>query len=78
MVERLSDFPWVLSGLIVPCALTARVSIGSLVWLEKFGADIQLCDLLDRIAFDCPRKTLPWERPRWSVRSPMQGPVHRP
>jgi len=30
---------------------------------EKFGADIQLCDLIDRIAFDCPKKSLPWERP---------------
>ena len=23
---------------------------------------IQLCDLVDRIALDCPRKSLPWER----------------
>jgi hypothetical protein len=30
---------------------------------EKLGADIQLCDLIDQIAFDCPRKPLPWERP---------------
>ena len=30
---------------------------------EKVGADLQLCDLLDRIALDCPRKSRPWEGP---------------
>jgi hypothetical protein len=30
--------------------------------VEKFGADIRLCEVLDKIAFDCPRKSLPWER----------------
>jgi hypothetical protein len=30
---------------------------------EKFGANIRLCDLIDQIACDCPRKSLPWERP---------------
>ncbi len=29
----------------------------------EYRPDIQLCDLLDRIALDCPRKSLPWERP---------------
>ncbi|AWM86817.1 hypothetical protein C4E04_08830 [Microvirga sp. 17 mud 1-3] len=31
---------------------------------EKHGADIQLCDRLDKIALDCPMKSLLWERPR--------------
>jgi hypothetical protein len=30
---------------------------------EKYGADIQLCDLIDKIAFDCARKSQPGERP---------------
>jgi hypothetical protein len=30
---------------------------------EQYGADIQLYDLLDRLALDCPMETLPWERP---------------
>jgi hypothetical protein len=30
---------------------------------EKYGADILPCDLIDRIAFDSLRKSLPWERP---------------
>ena len=30
---------------------------------EKFGADIDLCDLLDRIALDCLMKSRPWEGP---------------
>jgi hypothetical protein len=29
---------------------------------EKFGADVLLCDLIDSIALDCPRKCLPWDR----------------
>jgi hypothetical protein len=29
---------------------------------EKVGADLQLCDLLDRIALDRPKKSLRWER----------------
>jgi hypothetical protein len=30
---------------------------------KKYGADIQLCDLIDRIALDCPWKSKPGERP---------------
>jgi hypothetical protein len=29
---------------------------------EKDGADILLCDLIDRISLDCPRKSLRWKR----------------
>lgn len=63
MVERLCDFPWVI--IRIDCVLCphrkgqyrlARIA-------EKYGADIQLWDLLDGIAFDCPHRTLPWERP---------------
>jgi hypothetical protein len=35
-----------------------------LAWLAaEYGADIQLCDLLNRIALNCPRRSLPWDRP---------------
>jgi hypothetical protein len=50
---------------------------------EKFGSDIQLCELLNRIALDCTRKSLPWERPpnrfnpRCKARTQVQGSVHR-
>jgi hypothetical protein len=29
----------------------------------EFGADILICNLIDKIALECPRKSLPWERP---------------
>jgi hypothetical protein len=62
MVERLSDFPWVIVRIDCPLCphRKGRYRLARLV--EKFGADIQLCDLLDWIAQDCPRKPLPWER----------------
>jgi hypothetical protein len=63
MVERLSDFPWVSVRSIVPSARTARGNTGWLILAKKYGADIQLCDLMDKIAFDCPWKTHPGERP---------------
>jgi hypothetical protein len=63
MVERLSDFPWIIVR--VDCSLCphrkGQYRLARLA--EKYGADIQLCDLMDRIAFDCPWKTLPGERP---------------
>jgi hypothetical protein len=62
MVERLSDFPWILVR--IDCPLCPRKGPYRLARLaEKYGADIQLCDLIDRISFDCPRNTLPLERP---------------
>ncbi|MPR13654.1 hypothetical protein FS320_43325 [Microvirga tunisiensis] len=63
MVERLSDFPWVVVRIDCPLCLYRRGQYQLARLVEKFGADIQLCELLNRIAFDCPGKTLPWERP---------------
>jgi hypothetical protein len=63
MVERLSYFPWVIVRVDCPLCPHRRGLYRLARLAEKFGADIQLCDLLDRIALDCPRKSLPWERP---------------
>jgi len=63
MVERLSDFPWIIVRIDCPLCPQRRGQYRLARLAEKYGADIQLCDLIDRIAFDCPRKSLPWERP---------------
>jgi hypothetical protein len=63
MVERLSDFPWVIVRIDCPLCPHRKGQYRLARLAEKFGGDIQLCDLLDRLALDCPRKTLPWERP---------------
>jgi hypothetical protein len=62
MVERLSDFPWVIVRIGCPLCPHRKGQYRLAHLAEKFGAAIQLCDLLDRIALDCPRKILPWER----------------
>jgi hypothetical protein len=62
MVERLSDFPWVIVRIDCPLCPHRKGHYRLARLAEKFGADIQLCDLIDQIAFDCPRKFLPWER----------------
>lgn len=62
MVERLSDFPWVVVRVDCPLCPHRKGQYRLARLAEKFGADIRLCDLLDRIALDCPRKSLPWER----------------
>ena len=63
MAERLSDFPWVIVRVDCPLCPHRKGQYRLARLAEKYGADIQLCDLMDRIAFDCPRKWLPWERP---------------
>jgi hypothetical protein len=63
MVERLSDFPWVIVRIDCPLCPHRRGQYRLARLAEKFGADIRLCDLMDKIAFDCPRKSLPWEQP---------------
>jgi len=63
MVERLCDFPWVLVRVDCPLCPHRRGQYRLARLVEQFGADIQLYELLDRIALDCPRKSLPWERP---------------
>jgi hypothetical protein len=63
MVKRLSDFPWVLVRVDCPLCPHRRGQYRLARLANEYGADIQLCDLLDRIAHDCPRKSLPWEHP---------------
>jgi hypothetical protein len=63
MVGRLSEFPWVIARVDCPLCPHRRGQYRLARLVEKFGADIQLCELLGKIAFDCPRKGLPWERP---------------
>jgi hypothetical protein len=63
MVERLSDFPWVIVRVDCPLCPHRKGQYRLARLAEKFGANIQLCDLISRIALDCPRKSLPWERP---------------
>ncbi len=64
MVERLSDFPWVVARVDCPLCPHRKGQYRLARLAEKYGADIQLCDLIDRIAFDCPWKSHPGERPR--------------
>ena len=62
MVERLSDFPWVIVRIDCPLCPHRKGPYRLARLAETYGADILLCDLIDGIAFDCPRKSLPWER----------------
>jgi hypothetical protein len=62
MVNWLSEYPWVVVR--VGCHFCPRQGHYRLVRLAaKFGPEIALPDLLDRLALDCPWRTLPWERP---------------
>jgi hypothetical protein len=63
MVERLSDFPWMIVRIDCPICPHRKGQYRLARLAEKYGADIPLCDLLARIALDCPRESLPWERP---------------
>ncbi len=63
MVERLSEFPWAIVRVDCPLCPHQKRQYRLARLAEKFGADIQRCDLLDRIALDCPRRPLPWEWP---------------
>jgi hypothetical protein len=62
MVARLSDYPFVVVR--VRCRFCNRAGQYRLARLAaKFGPEITLPDLLDRIAFDCAWRTFPGERP---------------
>jgi hypothetical protein len=63
MVEWLSDFPWVIVRIECPLCPHRKGQYRLVRLAEKYGADVQLRDLLDRIAFDCPGKYLTWKRP---------------
>jgi hypothetical protein len=63
MVERLSDFPWVIVRVDCPLCPHRKGQYRLARLAAEYGADIQLYDLLDSIALDCPRRLLPWERP---------------
>jgi hypothetical protein len=62
MVERLSDFPWMIVRIDCPICPHRKGQYRLARLAEKYGADIPLCDLLARIALDCPRESLPRER----------------
>lgn len=65
MVERLSEFPWVVVRVV--CNLCNRSGSYKLARLAaRYGPDIALDDLLDRLAGDCP-----W-RPRKGERKPAK------
>jgi hypothetical protein len=63
MVERLSNFPWVIVRIDCPLCPHRKGQYRLARLAEKHGVDIELCDLMGKIAFDCPWKTLPGERP---------------
>jgi hypothetical protein len=61
MVDRLSDFPWVIVR--VGCNLCSRQGEYRLARLAaKYGSEISLNELLDKIAHDCPRRRHPKDR----------------
>ena len=61
MVNRLSEYPWVIVRL--GCRYCNRRGQYRLARLAaKFGAEIGLDDLLDRLAFDCPWRRSPTDR----------------
>ena len=62
MVHRLVDFPWVVVRL--GCRYCERRGSYRLARLAaKYGAEIGLEDLLDKLAFDCPWRRDPADRP---------------
>jgi hypothetical protein len=63
MVERLSDFPWVIVRVDCPTCPHRKGQYRLARLAEKYGADIQLCELIDKIAFDCPWKSQLGKRP---------------
>jgi hypothetical protein len=63
MVEQLSEFPWVIVRIDCPTCPHRKGQYRLACLAEKYGAHIQLCELMDKIAFDCPWKSQPGERP---------------
>ena len=63
MVERLSDFPWVIVRVDCPLCPRRKGHYRLARLAEKYGADIQLCDLIEKIAFECPHKYQLGDRP---------------
>jgi hypothetical protein len=62
-MERLSDFPWVIVRVDCPLCLHRKGQHRLARLAEKYGADIELCDLVDKFAFDCLWKCQRGERP---------------
>jgi hypothetical protein len=63
MAERLWDFPWVIVRVDCPLCPHRRGQYRLARLAEKYGSDIQLCDFLNRIAFDCTMRSQPGEQP---------------
>jgi hypothetical protein len=61
MVERLSAFQWVIVR--IGCNLCNRSGTYRLARLSaKFGTEISLEELLDKLALDCLWRRQPWQR----------------
>ena len=62
-MERLSEFPyvWVRIGCELCSHRKGRYRLARLA--AKFGSEIHLVDLIDRLAFDCRWRTRPGDRP---------------
>jgi hypothetical protein len=61
MVERLYELPWIVVR--VGCNLCGRIGQYRLARLAaRFGPEIRLDDLLDRLAADCPWRRHPGQR----------------
>jgi hypothetical protein len=63
-IERLSDFPWVTVRIECQLCPHGRGSYRLARLAATFGVETMLTKVLDRIAFDCPGRTPPGERPR--------------
>ncbi len=62
MVYRLSEYPWVIVRLGCRyCDRHGRYRLARLA--AKFGAEISLDDLLDKLAHDCPWRRDPADQP---------------
>jgi hypothetical protein len=62
MIQRLSEFPWVVVR--AGCRLCPRKGQYRLARLAaKFGPEIELTELMDRFAFDCPWRRFPAQGP---------------
>jgi hypothetical protein len=65
VIERLSEFPWVLVRIECPLCPRRKGQYRLARLADKFGSEIGLEELLDRIAFDCPwRRSLRPHRAR--------------
>jgi hypothetical protein len=63
MVERLSNFPWVVVRVSCPLCPHRRGQYRLARLAAKFGPEMLITEVLDKLALDCPRRTNPGARP---------------